>query len=240
MNIRCIIIEDEPLAQQGLMDYIGETGYLQLCGVAEDPIEGKALLDTTPVDLIFLDMHMPNMSGVQFLETMAPQPAVVICTAYEEYALQGYEFNVVDYLLKPVRFERFQVAVQKVRTLLSNQPSARAKTPVYPDHIYVKSNQVLQKVMVKDILFAEAAGNYVVIHTREKKHMVYLTLKAFEENLSKELFMKVHKSFVVRLGSIESVQLDNISIGGRTIPIGRTFRNQLMEYMDLKRIKRMT
>lgn len=239
MNIRCIIIEDEPLAQQGLVDYIGETGCLQLCGVAEDPIEGKALLDTTPVDLIFLDMHMPGMSGVQFLETMAPQPAVVICTAYEEYALKGYELNVVDYLLKPVRFERFQMAVEKVRSLLGNQQSTSTKPPAYPDHIYVKSNQVLQKIMVKDILFAEGAGNYVVIHTTEKKHMVYLTLKAIEEHLPKELFMKVHRSFIVRLSSIASIQIDNILIESRTIPIGRTFRNQVMDFMDQKRLKRL-
>jgi DNA-binding LytR/AlgR family response regulator len=227
--IRCLIIDDEPLARKGLKEYIQEVDFLQLTGEFDNPLKATDALSKQPVDLIFLDIQMPKITGTDFMRSLQYPPLVIFTTAYPDYALDGFELNAVDYLLKPFSFDRFLKAAMKAKLLLE-----KANAPAEPvmekgdDHFFIKADNKLVKVRFAEILFAEALQNYVAIHTPTKKYISYLTFKSLAESLPSEQFVQTHKSFIVSLSRIESIEGNEIIIGQHHIPISRNLKDEVM------------
>lgn len=219
MNIRCIITDDEPIARKGMRSYIDKVEFLTLIGECEDAIELNTMLKSTQPDLLFLDIEMPHISGLELLSDLHNPPKVIIVSAYEQYALKGYELNVVDYLLKPVSFNRFLKAVNKVHDLLEKE--AENKEDRY---IFIKSNKQLKKILLKDILFIESMENYIIVHTSASKETVYTTMKHIHESLPYNNFLQVHRSYIVNIDHIKSIEGNLLNIGSHKIPVARNLR----------------
>lgn len=234
MLLKAIIVDDEPIARKVLQEYIEDIDYLELAGMAENPLKADALMARHPVDLIFLDINMPKLSGIEFLRAGAPgekRPLVIITTAYAEYALEGFELDVVDYLLKPIPFERFVKACHKARQKYrehfpEGHPSGEA-----PDegHFFVKCDDGLERVGYSELLYVESMMNYIVLHTTGRKLIVYLTLKGLLAQLPSQRFVQVHKSFVVNKDMITGIRGNIIRMGSVEIPISQHFHETAME-----------
>lgn len=225
MNLTCVITDDEPVARKGLQSYVERVDFLTLAGVCEDAIQLNALLKEKRPDLLFLDIEMPYLSGLDLLATLSDPPRVIITSAYEQYALKGYELDVTDYLLKPISFERFLKAVNKVHALL-------AKETVIPDrdsYFFVKTDKLMKKVCLKDILFVEAVENYVCIYTVTGKSLVHSTMKNIALSLPGEMFLQVHKSYIVNITHINMIEGNMLHIFGHKIPVARSLRDLVMK-----------
>ena len=233
--IKCIITDDEPFARKGLQGYIAQIDFLDLRGICENALELNSLLKKEPVDLLFLDIEMPYMTGIDFLKQLATPPRVIFTTAYEKYALQGFELEVLDYLLKPVSFDRFLKAANKAFDYfrLQRQPAAAE------DYIFVKADSRLEKIAFADILFAEALENYVAIYTREKKIITHLTLKMLQEKLPAAAFVQPHKSYIVSIDKINSIEGNILHISQFQVPISKYQKEEFMEkIVNSKLLKR--
>lgn len=224
MEIRCIIIDDEPIARKGLRSYVEKISFLKLIGECEDAIQLNTMQNTSKPDLIFLDIEMPNMTGLQLLSSLQNPPKVIIVSAYEQYALKGYELDVIDYLLKPVTFERFIKAINKTYELLDKTSSNNTNK-----YIYVKSGKQLKKLFLIDILFIESMENYVVIYTKTSKDIIYSTLKQIQESLSSELFLQTHRSYIINSENVEAIDGNLLCIGMYKIPIARNYREKILD-----------
>lgn len=231
MKLRCVIVDDEPLASEGLTKYVEVIDYLSLIGVAENPIELNKILESQAVDLIFLDIQMPHMTGLDFLKIKTNLPMVILTTAFPNYALEGFQFDVVDYLLKPITFNRFFKATNKAKELyfLKNQAINSISHVAEPDFLFIKCESKYEKILVDEILFVQALQNYVIIHTTKGKYMTLLPLKTVEEYLDSSKFLRVHKSYLVAISKIESIENNEITIQKQTIPISRNMREQVIE-----------
>lgn len=230
MRINCIIIDDEPLARAGLKEYIADIGFLNLVGEFDHALSATGILESGRVQLIFLDIQMPKMTGIDFIKAIPNPPAVIFITAYPQYALEGFEVSALDYLVKPVSFDRFYKAALKAKELLfSKQNDNTDKPGKATDHFFIKADNSLVKIMYADILFAEALQNYVNIHTTAKKYISYLTFKSLEEYLPDDAFIKVHKSYIIAANRVESIDGNEIHIGQHRIPISRTLKEEVME-----------
>lgn len=230
MTIFCMIIDDEPLARKGLKEYIADVGFLQLDSEFDSAIKAIERLNSGAVQLLFLDIEMPRLNGIELLRTLQQPPMVIVTTAYPEYALEGYELDVLDYLVKPISFNRFVKAVTKAREYMAartpgNVPVASATD----DHFFIKADGKLVKILYTDLLFAEATQNYVTLYTKDRKYITHLTFKGIEENLPVSLFLKVHKSYLVNLSKIEGVEAAGLIIGNYTIPISRSNKDEILE-----------
>jgi two-component system, LytTR family, response regulator len=226
MQIDCIIIEDEPLAQERIKGYIQKLSYLRLAGVFDNGIEALSFLQTHAVDLIFLDINMGDFSGIQLLESIRPEGQVVISTAYHEYALKGFELNVTDYLLKPYTFERWLQAIDKVR---NNKVKGHALPA--PNCIFVKTEYRLEKLQLDELLYIEGMRDYRRIFTLSKQILTLETFGELEQRLPPGVACRVHKSFMVALDKIDSVERDLIRIGKVEIPVSETYRKQFMQLL---------
>lgn len=228
MNIKCIIIDDEPLARKGLKEYITDVDFLQLTGEFDNALKAADVLDKGDVQLIFLDIQMPKITGLDFFKTLRNPPPVIFTTAYPQYALEGFEVNALDYLVKPVSFERFLKATLKVKEYyeVREENNKQIKTA---DHFFIKTDNKLVKLFFEDVLFAEALQNYVVIHARDKKYITYLTFKAVGEYLPADSFIKIHKSYIVAASKIESIEGNIIHIGKQQLPISRNLKDEVMD-----------
>lgn len=238
MNISCLIVDDEPLARNLMTAYVKKVTYLELIKSCSSPLEAMEVLRNQPVDLLFLDVQMPEITGINFLKSLQKKPYVVLTTAYSEYALEGYELDVTDYLLKPITFERFLKAVDKVSQRISsggsNQPIEKVGSdkPDEPDHIFVKDGTKLVRIRWDDILYVEGLKDYVTIHTHDQKVISLQRLKTLEELLPGEKFIRVHNSFIISLNAIHSVHKDKVQIGEVMIPIGDTYRKAFREKIE--------
>jgi len=219
MKIKCIITDDEPIARKGLRGYIEKVDFLTLVGECEDAIQLNTILKTQQVDLVFLDIEMPEMTGLELLSNLISPPKIIIVSAYEQYALKGYEFNVVDYLLKPVSFDRFIKSVNRIHDLLQTGPKDKN------DYIFVKSNKLLKKILFKDILYIESMENYVVIQTVSCKEVVYTTLKQLYESLPEDIFQQTHRSYIVNIEKVTAIDGNQLTISSYKIPVARNFRD---------------
>lgn len=230
MKLKCVITDDEPLACEGLSKYVEVIDYLELAGIAENPLELSKLLETQPVDLIFLDIQMPHMTGLEFLKIKTGLPMVILTTAFPNYALDGFLFDVVDYLLKPVTFNRFYKATHKAKELfiLRNQATTKAVLPVEKDYLFIKCESKYEKIIVDDILFIQAQQNYVMIHTTKGKYMTLLPLKTVDDYLDSSKFLRVHKSYIVAVSKIESIENSELTIRGQLIPVSRGMRENVI------------
>lgn len=226
MKLNCLIIDDEPLARKGIAEYVSEIDFLQAVGECGSAAEAASFLTQHRVDLLLLDVQMPRLTGIDFLRTLAHPPMAIITTAYSEYALEGYSLDVIDYLVKPIPFDRFLKAVHKAFDFHSMRQKETASVPEY---FFVKSNGKYEKVTFNDILFVESMQNYVIIHLQAQKLIVYMTLAGLEAQLPPKKFMKVHKSFVVAIDKVNSIENNEIIIKQSRIPVSRTLKDEVMK-----------
>jgi two-component system LytT family response regulator len=236
-KINCLVIDDEPLACKGLVEYIEEVDSLHLAGVVHNPADAVKFLPGT--DLMYLDINMPKITGIDFLQQVKSPPLTIITTAYQQYALQSYELDVVDYLLKPISFPRFLKATTKAIDYLKLlQLEKNDSSTALNDYFFVKSNGVLEKVLLADIVAVEALSNYVIIHCTEKKIIAYLTLKQIKDHLPASAFIQVHKSYVVASNRIDKIDQNEIIIHKLNIPIGLNYKDEVTQIIEKKILKR--
>lgn len=227
MHLNCLIVDDEPVARKGLEEYVKEVSFLNLVGQAENAVKATGMLSQHSVDLLFLDIQMPKLTGIEFVKTMKNPPLVIFTTAYSEYALEGYALDVVDYLMKPITFERFLKAAQKAFDLHQLKKSA-GQEKIGEDHFFVKCDSKFEKVFFNEVTFIEGLQNYAVIHTLTKKLITYITMTSLEHQLPKEHFMKVHKSYIVSIPQVKAIEGNEILIGQARIPISRTLKDEVV------------
>lgn len=234
MNLKCAIIDDEFLARKYLKDYISKLPMLELVGDFNSPLKAMELIKSGGVDLIFLDIQMPDITGIEFLKTMDKAPHVVLTTAYEEYALEGYELNVADYLLKPFSFERFLKAVNKVQELAeknlkvqsetSDPGLANQKPQLKEDHLIIRADRKLYKINYEDLIYIEGQKAYVTFHTKKKNITALASLKELEEQLPTSFFIRIHKSYIVSIHEIETLEGNQVEIGGLRLPVSKSYK----------------
>ncbi|WP_413671109.1 LytR/AlgR family response regulator transcription factor [Mucilaginibacter sp. Mucisp86] len=244
--IRCLVVDDEPLALHILEDYISKMPFLQLVKATTNPIEALTMVQAAEVDLVFLDVQMPELTGIQFLKIANGKAKVILTTAYPQYALEGYELDVVDYLLKPIAFDRFFKSVQKAQSIIQpvvakpQQVVVQAE-PVQQDDfstdfIFVKTEHKIQKVYLHDILFIEGLKDYISIFTSAERIITLQGMKKMEDALPEKHFVRVHKSYIVALNKIDSIERSRIQIGEKIIPVGDTYRDEFFRMIENKNI----
>jgi DNA-binding LytR/AlgR family response regulator len=216
----CIIVEDEPLAAEVIKDYIEQVPFLQLKGICTDALYAMDLLQKENIDLVFLDIHLPKLKGLDFIKALKKPPQIIITSAYQEYALQGYELNVVDYLLKPIEFNRFLMAVNKLKERSSAEPQREA--------LFFNVSKKRVKVYIDEILFIESLKEYIRITTKEKTILTKFQLGQIEEMLARNGFLRVHRSFLVAKNKIDAFSATDVEINGEQIPIGRSYKDSVM------------
>jgi two-component system LytT family response regulator len=236
MSIRCHIIEDEPMASKLLQLYVSKLPDLELIAVSDNPLHALESLKTNPVDLLFLDIRMPEMTGLSLLEVLTYRPLAILTTAFSEFALESYELDVVDYLKKPITFERFVKAVGKAEQRLQPREPTHEKSGG-ADYIFVKEGTRFVKVNIDDILFIEGLKNYVAIHTAAQKIVSLQRLKTLEDQLPAEKFIRVHLSYIVAKGAISSVKENEIQVGAAKIPIGETYLKSFMDFINGRHLR---
>ncbi len=231
-RINCLIVDDDPAALDLLEHYIGRVYFLNLVEKCQHAIEAMKILEENQIDLLFLDIHMPDVNGIQFLKSILSKPAVIFTTGYKEYALEGYEHDVIDFLLKPFDFERFLKAVNKANSLISKatrQPAAGKKPQQF---IFVKADYKLIKINVEDIFFIEGLKDYIKIYTRQKLILTLMSMTSIEEKLPSEEFFRVHRSYIISLSKIDSVSRHRVIIGEKFIPISVPYRDRFYHTID--------
>jgi len=223
-KIKCIIVEDEPLAVKVLTDYISQVPFLELHGSFKDAILATDYLRSNVVDLIFLDIHLPKLKGMAFLKTLTSPPAVIITTAYHQYAVEGFNLNVTDYLLKPFEFERFLVAVTKVKTTQTEKHRPIEETEV-KDHLFLNVQKKKVKILFSEILYIESQREYIKIVTTKREYVSKMSTHEIESLLPVNLFKRIHRSFIVSVSKIESYTAEAVEVNGVSIPIGRGYKD---------------
>jgi len=235
MNV--IIVDDEPLAQEVLETYISKFPALTLISKCNNAIEALEVLDNNSVDLIFLDIQMPQISGIDFLKTLANPPLVIFTTAFSEYAIDGFDLNVVDYLLKPISLERFAKAVNKaIKQLQETSDKIASTTENTADYIFVKADKKLIKLHFNDIFYIEGLKDYVILHTPQKRIVTLQTMKSLEIKLPPDIFMRIHRSYIVNLGNISIVEGNTVHIKNKIIPIGKNYKDVLLSLINKNRL----
>jgi two-component system LytT family response regulator len=224
-KITCIITDDEPFARKGLQGYVEKIGFLELKGVCEDALQLSDMLRQKPVDLLFLDIQMPHLTGIEFVKALSNPPKVIFTTAYEQYALQGFELDVLDYLLKPISYERFFKAAWKAHDYFS---SREEKDTVIP-YMFAKANGRLEKITFDEILFIEGMENYAAIHFENKKLIIHTTIKALLEKLPAKQFVQTHKSYIAAIKKVESIDGNTLHIQKHQVPVSKYLRDIVLE-----------
>lgn len=254
-KIRCVIVDDEPVARKVLREFAGQVPWLELAGEFENVSKVETFLSENTVDLLFLDIEMPRRSGLQYLKSapsetgeslrtssclwqgQSSRPLVILTTAFPKYALEGYELDIIDYLLKPVAYNRFLKAVQKAKDYLELRQAAT--TPLTLDSwLFVRSEKRIERIEIRDILYVQSLGNYVTIFTPAKRILTYLTLKGLESQLPPGEFVKIHQSFLVSLSRIDSIEGNQILVGGKPLPLSRNYRETVMQVVERRLLKR--
>ena len=229
----CIIVEDEPLAAEVVKDYILQVPFLQLKGICTDALYAMDLLQKEKIDLVFLDIHLPKLKGLDFIKALKKPPQIIITSAYQEYALQGYELNVVDYLLKPIEFNRFVMAVNK----LKERESVEAR-PITPPAVaeraalFFNVSKKRVKIYIDEVLFIESLKEYIRITTKDKSILTKFQLGQIEELLAKNGFLRIHRSFLVAKNKIDAFSATDVEINGKQIPIGRSYKELVMDVLE--------
>lgn len=229
----CLVIEDEPLAADILTDYIGEVPDLHLVAVCRDVMSATEYLRSHAIQVLFVDIHLPKVKGIDFIRTIQNQYQVIVTTAYHQYAVEGYNLNVVDYLLKPIEFSRFLQAVQKINRPLSIPAEVVVNTPAKEPFYYFNVDKRQVKVYLKDILFIESLKEYVKIHTPKNYLVTKFQIGEFEALLDTPNLLRVHKSFIVNLDKVTAYSASAIEIDAHTIPIGRTYKELIMKQLKV-------
>ncbi|WP_143310557.1 LytR/AlgR family response regulator transcription factor [Chitinophaga vietnamensis] len=228
----CIIVEDEPLAAEMLSDYIRQVPFLHFKGVCADAIYAMEMLQQEPIDLIFLDIHLPKLKGLAFIRSLKQPPQIIITTAYQEYALQGYEYNVVDYLLKPIEFSRFLMAVNKLRQPLMRQEPVEMMRPIAErPYLFFNVSKKKVKVFLDEILYIESLKEYISITTKDKTILTKFPLGEIEELLARNNFLRIHRSFIIAKDKIDAFTATDVEISNKSIPIGRSYKELVLSVL---------
>ena len=231
MKITCVIIDDEPLAIKVLESHIQNIEFLDIKATFANAIEANTYLQHCKVDLIFLDINMPRLTGLEFLKILSDPPKVILTTAYREFALDGYEHNVTDYLLKPISFDRLLKAVNKVLPGSESIPAGRTQ-PAMAEHIFLKSNKKMVKVDLEEILYIESIKDYVKVKTLSREIITYQRLSNMEEMLPSNRFLRIHKSFIINMQNIDSYSASGVEINKYELPFGRLFKDEAMKVLE--------
>jgi DNA-binding LytR/AlgR family response regulator len=236
MKTRCLLVDDEPLALEVLEAYVSKLEDFEIVAKCTNAIKASELLRTGRVDLMFLDIKMPQFDGISFLKSLQNPPKVVFTTAYRDFALDGYELNVVDYLLKPISFERFMKAVNRYHELIrEGRGEIHETTTQQKDrYIYVKSDKKMVKILFKDILFIESMEDYIVIHRRDSKIITKDRISRLEEILPPEMFVRIHRSYIVSIPRIEAITSETVEIGKKELPVGRSYKLAVLRVLEGK------
>ena len=242
LSLNCIIIDDEPLSRKGLKEYIIDIDFLNLVGEYSNPLKAATDIKDKNVHLLFLDIQMPKISGLDFFKSLPNAPPVIFTTAFPQYALDGFDLNALDYLVKPISFDRFFKAALKAKEYYEVREKNQSKISSSGNvegYFFIKADNKLIKIFFADILFVEALQNYVTIHTTDKKYVTYLTFKSIEEYLPADEFIKCHKSFIVATSKVLSIDGNEIIIGSHRIPISRSAKEEsLSKLLKGKFLKR--
>lgn len=225
MKLKCLIVDDEPMARKGLEEYVKDISFLEHAGSCENAAKATEFLRGNTVDLMLLDINMPNVTGIEFLKSLEKPPLVIFTTAHPDYALESYSLDVLDYLVKPVMFDRFQKAVQKAY----EYQLLRASSMPSLDYFFIKCDHVFEKINFNDVLYIESMQNYCIIHTPARKLIAYITLTGLEEKLSLTRFMRVHKSYIVNLEKVTALDGNDLFINKAQIPISRNLKEEVMK-----------
>lgn len=242
-KINCIVVDDEPLALDILSDYINKVSYLHLQATFDNPLEALQYAARKPIDLVFLDIQMPDLNGIQWLKSLAQRPEVIFTTAYDNYAVQGFELNALDYLMKPVPFERFLLAVNKAykkfekpkSPVLAPAPEADEKKEV--DFIFIKSEYHIEKIVLNDLLYVEGMKDYLSFQLTKGRVLSLMNFRQAEALLPERSFLRVHKSYIVAIQHIKTIERNRICIADKLIPVGETYKDVF--YEQLRREKRI-
>lgn len=248
IRLKCIAVDDEPLALDIIEDYISKVPFLELVKRTENAIEALQMVQAGGIDLVFLDIQMPELTGIQFLKIANGKANYILTTAYSQYALESYDLNVSDYLLKPIAFDRFYKAVEKVHNqvkptepisapqpILTSSPFSASVHPIQ-DFIFVKTEHKIQKIELDDILYIEGLKDYISIYTKSERIITLQNMKKMEETLPQGKFIRVHKSYIISLDKVESIERSRITICSKVIPIGDTYRDEFFKHIDNKNI----
>ena len=235
MNISCIIVDDEPLAREGLERLVREAGFLDLIALCSSAMEANRILSAEKIDLMFLDIQMPRLRGTDFLRSLDIKPEVIITSAHANFALEGFELNVLDYLLKPITPERFLKAVNRAREVLVKEQEGGSKEG---DWFFVRAGNGYEKIVFDELLFIEAAQNYCALHTTRGKFLTLTTIHGLEEQLPPDKFLRVQKSYIVSIPKIQSVNAAEVVIGPHTIPVSKNYREALLALIDKKLLRK--
>jgi DNA-binding LytR/AlgR family response regulator len=249
-TLQCLIVDDEPLARKLLSDYVQKVPYLNLLRTCSGPMEALDFLRENPVDLLFLDIQMPEITGLTLLKILQKKPWVILTTAYSEYALESYELDVVDYLLKPITLERFLKAMEKINQRLQAQagilPGSAESTPLpspgepaaaAPTYLFVKDGTKLVKVKISEIMYVEGMKDYVALHTPQQRIVTLQRLKALEEQLPANQFIRIHNSYIVALDWLDSIHKEKVKVGNTLLPISDSYRKSFKEFIEKHHIK---
>jgi DNA-binding LytR/AlgR family response regulator len=233
MKLHCLVVDDEPIAQQILENYISQIEALLLVGKANNAFEALNILHQEKIDVLFLDIKMPSLSGLEMLKTLQNPPRVILTTAFSEFGVESYEYGISDYLLKPIAFERFLKAVNKILIPKNEELSSEGienRAEIEPKFIFFKADKKIHKYYFSDILFIEGSGNYVKINTQNEKPLMVLDkLTELQEKLPTKQFIRIHKSFIVNISHIQKIEGNMINIKDKVIPISATFKPNLEE-----------
>ncbi len=236
--MKCIIVDDEPLAREGMKLNIGELSNLTLVGEFEDAATANTFLQKNNVDIMFLDIEMPGVSGLDFLRSLENPPMVILTTAYPQYAVEAYELDVVDYLVKPIKLDRFIKAVAKAEEYIKLSKSTSVFEAIEDDFIFIKSERKYVKIKFDELLFIEGLKDYVIIHATHGKYMTAMNVKTIHNKLPEDIFFRVSKSYIINVNHIDDIDGNYVNIRENRIPIGRSYRDVFLEFVNKRLLRR--
>ena len=231
MKLNCLIIDDEPIARKGLEEHVEGIEFLQCVASCENAMKASSYLNEQKIDLMYLDIHMPKVTGINFLKSLQNPPLTILTTAYPDYALEGYTLDVIDYLVKPITFERFLKASAKALEFFQLKANAANHNTKQVDYFFVRCDRKFEKIFFRDVSYVEGLQNYAVIHVPGRKLITYITLTSLESQLPKDQFLKVHKSFLISVPHITAIEGDEIIMENARVPISRSLRDQVMQHI---------
>jgi len=232
MSYTCLIVDDEQLARRLLQEFVTKVPMLELAGMCKNPLEAMEVLNSKRIDIMFLDIQMPEITGVEFMKSLQHKPATIFTTAYSEYALEGYQLDVIDYLVKPFPLDRFIKAVNKAIDFIDLKKSANKKDQkksMDSNHLLLRADHKIYKVALEDIQYIEGLKEYVSYYTNEKRIIVLQSLKSIEESLPSDKFIRVHRSYIVPIDKIKTLDGNQVQIGDKLIPIGRSYKEDVLK-----------
>lgn len=228
--MNCIIVDDEEMSRNALKHLVSQVDYLNLIGICSSATEALNLLNNNKIDLMLLDIEMPDMSGIELIKSLKNPPLTILTTSNKEYALEAFEYSIVDYIIKPISLDRFFKAIAKAKEIFENSPQNMDFSS--SEYVFIKSNGVLVKINLKDILWIEALGDYLTINTGDKKYTIHSTMRTMESKLPSNKFIRVHRSFIIAIDNISSIEDNVVVIGKKLIPVGAVYKDNLKKRLN--------